>query len=221
MANGKITTIELKFVNAFLIEVADGFILVDTGAGIHWSALEKELLTAGCLPDKLKLVIITHGDFDHTGNCAKLQKTYHSRIAMHEGDRAMAERGERIERRMRTMRTKFLFLFRRLLNRPQDFDTFKPDMTLTEGQQLTAYGWDATVFHFPGHTRGSIGILTLDGSFFSGDTLTNSRKPDYAVLVENGAELQRSLSRLKTLPISTVYPGHGKPFDFRQIAATL
>ncbi|RLI67201.1 hypothetical protein DRO91_10540, partial [Candidatus Heimdallarchaeota archaeon] len=30
--------------------------------------LERELEKAGCKPGDLKLVVLTHGDFDHTGN---------------------------------------------------------------------------------------------------------------------------------------------------------
>jgi len=52
---------------------------------MFWETLENKLTTAGCLPGKLKLVIITHGDFDHTGNCAKLQQKYNCKIAMHKG----------------------------------------------------------------------------------------------------------------------------------------
>ncbi|HVN48678.1 MAG TPA: MBL fold metallo-hydrolase, partial [Bacteroidota bacterium] len=61
-------TLTFDFVNAYLLNVQDGFILIDTGFSMHWPRLEKELLHAGCLPDRLKLVLITHGDVDHIGN---------------------------------------------------------------------------------------------------------------------------------------------------------
>lgn len=64
--------ITLGFVNAFLIPAGDGYVLIDTGMDPQWEPLESQLLKAGCLPDKLKLVVLTHGDLDHTGNCAKL-----------------------------------------------------------------------------------------------------------------------------------------------------
>ena len=86
MKNEDITTIELTFVNAFLVKVKEEFVLIDTDLAMHWEKLESELMSAGCLPDKLKLVLITHGDFDHTGNCAKLQEKYKSPIAMHKDE---------------------------------------------------------------------------------------------------------------------------------------
>ncbi len=66
--------IDLGFVNAYLVKAGEGFILIDTGVPQQWARLEAVLLAAGCLPDKLKLVIITHGDIDHTGNGARLQQ---------------------------------------------------------------------------------------------------------------------------------------------------
>ena len=88
-----IKIIEMTFVNAFLVKVEDGFILSDTGLANFWEQLESELVSAGCVPGKLKLVIITHGDLDHTGNCAKLQEKYKCRIAIHKDDAPMVESG--------------------------------------------------------------------------------------------------------------------------------
>jgi glyoxylase-like metal-dependent hydrolase (beta-lactamase superfamily II) len=221
MKKEDIKIIEMTFVNAFLVKVIDGFILIDTGLAMFWEKLERELTSAGCLPGKLKLVIITHGDFDHTGNCAKLQEKYKCKIAMHKDDSAMAENLVFLKRKVRTLTGKIFFLLRRLKRRKFIFDKFKPDFYLTDGQQLNDYGLNATVIHIPGHTKGSIGILTDDGILFAGDTFTNRRKPDIATYIENSGELENSIARLKTMPIKTVYPGHGKPFEMEQIADKL
>jgi glyoxylase-like metal-dependent hydrolase (beta-lactamase superfamily II) len=44
--------------------------------------------------------------------------------------------------------------------RHMSFEKFKPDLYLTDGQNMNAYGLDAQILHIPGHTKGSIGILT-------------------------------------------------------------
>jgi len=93
MNKGDIITIELTFVNAFLVRVKEGYVLIDSGLGMHWTKLENELISYGCLPDKLKLVIITHGDFDHAGTCAKLQEKYKIKVAIHKDDSLMVENG--------------------------------------------------------------------------------------------------------------------------------
>jgi glyoxylase-like metal-dependent hydrolase (beta-lactamase superfamily II) len=213
--NGKIKTIELDFVNAYLLAAGDGFILIDTGMPCHWERLQAELKSAGCRPEKLKLVIITHADRDHTGNCARLQKEYQAKIAIHPDDAAMALTGISPKRRVRSWRAKLrLMLFK--LRKPA-YDTFKPDVLLGDGQSLQGYGLQAKIIHIPGHTKGSIAVLTEEGELFVGDTLVNTKQPDTATYIENPAELQASVAKLKALKVSKVYTGHGKPFLMEQL----
>jgi hydroxyacylglutathione hydrolase len=74
----EITTITLTLpfmmgtVNCYLIKAGDGFVLVDTGSRNRRAELERRLADAGCEPGKLRLIALTHGDFDHTGNVAYL-----------------------------------------------------------------------------------------------------------------------------------------------------
>jgi glyoxylase-like metal-dependent hydrolase (beta-lactamase superfamily II) len=216
MKKEDITIIELTFVNAFLVKVKDGFILIDTGLAMHWEKLKSELEAAGCVPGKLKLVILTHGDFDHIGNCRKLQEMYKCKVAMHKDDSLMAEEGVFVKRKVKTLAAKIFSLIRRLKRRKVVFDKFKPDLYLTDGQNFREYGFDATVVHIPGHTKGSVGILAGD-ILFAGDTFTNRRKPGTAVYIENSTDLANSLARLKAMSIKTIYPGHGKPFEMREL----
>ena len=221
MKKDDVTIIQMTFVNAFLVKVKEGFILIDTGLAMHWEKLESKLMSAGCLPDKLKLVVITHGDFDHTGNCARLQEKYKSKIAMHKDDLSMVEEGVSVKRKVRTLPAKIFFMLRRLKRRKFTFDKFKPDILLKDGQDLKEYGFNAKIIHIPGHTKGSIGIITEDGSLFAGDTFTNRKKPDIATYIENSGELKNSLSRLKKMNIKTIYPGHGNPFEMESIIRQL
>ena len=46
--NERIKIINLGFVNAFLVRVKDGFVLIDTGVAQQWKKLETELTSAGC-----------------------------------------------------------------------------------------------------------------------------------------------------------------------------
>ena len=221
MKKEDVTVIEMIFVNAFLVKVNEGFILIDSGLSMHWEKLENELRAAGCTPGKLKLVIVTHGDFDHTGNCAKLREKFNCKIAMHKDDAPMAENGIFLKRRVRTLPAKLFSLIRKLRRGKFTFDKFKPDIFLAAGQSLAEYGFDAKVIHIPGHTKGSIGILTGDGSLFAGDIFTNRKNPGKAVYIENEKELENSYARLKKMNITTIYPGHGKPFEMSLISHKL
>jgi len=205
--------IDLNMVNVFLLKGKNGFVLIDTGMGQHWERLESELISAGCLPDQLKLVVVTHGDFDHTGNCARLQEKYGTKIAMHQADSFIVENGMIEKREIRTLMGKLIMILAKWKYRKATFDKFKPDVYLEDGQNLESYGFDGKIIHLPGHTKGSIGILTPESDLFIGDTLTNMRKPDLSPFIDNYEELTKSLERLKKLNIKMVYPGHGKPFS--------
>ena len=199
-------------VNSYLIQTAEGFILIDTGSSNQRADLEDELRHAGCQPGNFRLIVITHGDFDHTGNAAYLRGKFDTKIAMHAEDAGMAERGD-----MFWNRKKGNPLFRILvpvLFRFKTPDRFTPDIALGEGDNLTEYGLDAKVLSIPGHSKGSIGILTADGELFCGDLLTNLERPVLNAIMDDGAVARKSIEKLKTQNVRVVYPGHGKPFPW-------
>jgi glyoxylase-like metal-dependent hydrolase (beta-lactamase superfamily II) len=165
----------LGHVNCYLIKSDAGFILIDTGATNQRAALEKELRTAGCQPGNLKLIILTHGDFDHTGNAAYLRQKFGAPLAMHPADFPMIERGD-----MFASRSNGNPIFKALapaLFRFSKSNRVTPDLRLTEEFDLAAYGHAAKVISLPGHSRGSIGILTSEGDCFAGDLLENTNNP--------------------------------------------
>ena len=63
-------------VNCYLIRTAAGHVLIDTGGSNARKELHRELESAGCTPGSLKLVILTHGDFDHIGNAAYFARDF-------------------------------------------------------------------------------------------------------------------------------------------------
>lgn len=214
--NDAIRVISLDFVNAYLLKTEGGYVLIDTGLPNQWERLKRELLSAGCLPGTLKLILITHGDWDHTGNVCRLREEYNALVAMHAGDVNQVENGVMLKRKVRPLSYRIIFTIRMLRRRLQKnkmhFPVFKPDILLSDGQSLENYGLAAKIIHIPGHTPGSIGILTDEGDLFAGDTFVNSRRPAAARIIENSCQLKHSLDRVKKLSIRTIYPGHGKPF---------
>jgi glyoxylase-like metal-dependent hydrolase (beta-lactamase superfamily II) len=199
-----------NYINCYLIKTDTGFILIDTGRASKRTKLEKELESAGCQPGNLKLIVLTHGDFDHTGNAAYLRKKFGTRIAMHYDDSGMAERGDMFwNRKNPNVLIRIMFdLFFGL----RKSDRFKPDLYIEDGYDLSGYEFGAKVLHLPGHSKGSIGILTADGNLFCGDLFMNMNQPAPTSLVDDLAELNSSIGKLKSLKINTVYPGHGKSF---------
>lgn len=193
--------------NCYLVKTDTGFILIDTGRASKRTKLEKELESVGCKPGNLNLIVLTHGDFDHTGNCAYLREKFGTKIAMHYDDSGMVERGDMFWKRKTDN-----ILARKIVNVLFRIRKFKPDFTINEGYDLSEYGLDAKVLHLPGHSQGSIGILTAGGDLFCGDLFMNTDKPALSSIIDDPAEANTSVEKLKSLRINTVYPGHGKPF---------
>ncbi len=225
----EITRLDFGGVNGYLLKTVDGFILVDTGITMEHSDLDRILEKADCRPRNLKLVLLTHGDIDHAGNCAYLREKYAAKIAMHPDDAGMVERGDMgWNRKSRSDRTSFLGRIIMLVSKvvvffskQARFDVFAPDIFLEEGQDLSGYGLDARVLHIPGHSKGSIGVLTSGGDLLCGDLLMNMVRPDLHFLIDDLADCKASLEKLKGFTIRTVYPGHGKPFALSEVSPRL
>lgn len=201
-------------VNCYLVETGSGFALIDTGGSNKRTELENELISAGCKPGNLDLIVLTHGDFDHTGNAAYLREKFGAKIAMHQDDAGMAEHGD-----MSWNRSSGGALFRiitPILMKFPKSNRFKPDFYVEEGTDLSEYGFDAQVLHLPGHSTGSIGILTAGGDLFCGDLLENLKEPATNSIMDDVAACEASLKRLQGLEISTVFPGHGQPFPMEE-----
>lgn len=201
-------------VNCYLINTTTGFVLIDSGVSSSRKEVLRQLLGAGCQPGTLKLIILTHGDFDHTGNAAYLRHAYGSKIAMHPGDLGMAEQGDMFFNRKQPN-----ILIRTLVPLLTGFgksQRFSPDVLVSDGDDLTGYGLDARVISIPGHSQGSIAILSGEADLFCGDLLENIKEPALGSLTDDMPSAKASLEKLTGLMIGMVYPGHGQPFPMSQ-----
>jgi hydroxyacylglutathione hydrolase len=203
-------------VNCYLVNNGEKFALIDTGRSAKRREIEKEIESAGCRPGDLKLILLTHGDFDHCGNAAYFREKFDTKIAMHSDDSGMVEYGDMTWNRKKPnviIRTLFgLFIN---LN---EADRFKPDIYIEDGDDLSDYEFEAKVIHIPGHSRGSVGFLTAAGDLYCGDLLANTDKPDIWSIIDDQAAADASIDKLKQIEIGTVYPGHGDPFPMAQFS---
>lgn len=217
----QITTIYSKYsflsVNCYLIRNDAGLFLVDCGIARAQAALVNDLEAAGCRPGNLKLILLTHGDLDHSGNCAALRRRYSARIAMHQSDLVNVQTGDMFANKNTppVARTIANGLF--AITGLSAFERFTPDLYLDGGQDLSEFGLKAAAIHVPGHSQGSLAFLTSEGDLFCGDLLENTKKPVSNSLADDANRLSASVLSLKEYPVKTVYPGHGKPFAWEQL----
>lgn len=215
----RLHAIGLAGVNCYLLAAGDGFVLIDTGKPESRAAIDERLSAAGCVVGALRLIVLTHGDYDHAGNAAHLGAKHGALVAMHHADAARVEQGD-WSSGMKPRPDKFPLLYRTMSRfiRPGAFDTFTPDLCLDDGQDLAEFDLAATVLHLPGHTRGSIGVLTSTGELFCGDLMDSMMgRPSLEFFIDDMPAAQASLAKLRELRVVTVYPGHGKPFRLEQV----
>jgi hydroxyacylglutathione hydrolase len=202
-------------VNSYLIATDTGFIMIDSGYSSRRKDLEIILENAGCRPGNLKLVILTHGDLDHIGNCAFLQNKFRAKITLHRDElEAVINSNMALNRKNKPplIAKMSLSLFSTLFKA----DSFNPEFFVKDGDNLSEYGLNASVLHIPGHSAGSIGILTAAGNLFCGDLLLNIDKPSATEILDDSTDLENSINKLRNLSFHTIYPGHGKPFSWEQ-----
>ncbi len=132
-----IETISLGGVNCYLIKEGENFFMIDSGFSSKRADLDKRLECAGCRRGNFKLIILTHGDFDHAGNGAYLREKYGPIIAIHRDDAKMVELGDiSVNRNARPDRVTLSFRVIRLLA-PMllpagQFEKFNPDILLED-----------------------------------------------------------------------------------------
>lgn len=93
-----------------------------------------------------------------------------------------------------------------------DYTVDHVDRSLAEGDTITWGGDALRVLHTPGHTPGSICLLSqAQRVLFSGDTLFAGGIGSTAFVLGDYPDMVRSCARLAQMdPALTVHPGHGR-----------
>jgi glyoxylase-like metal-dependent hydrolase (beta-lactamase superfamily II) len=163
-------------------------IAIDTAIpSLRWIASELEARAW-----RLRLIVSTHGHWDHVGDNAAVAAHTGARIAVHPLDRGRLEHPDP-------------------LWAPFDVPPSVPAVELVEGGEVRFGSIRLKVLHTPGHTEGSVCLLDADGGrMFSGDTLFAAGWGRVDLPGGNAEAMAASLGRLCDLdPALAVLPGHG------------
>ena len=216
----EIIKIKLSFSNAYLVKDRKAM-LVDAGAPNEADKILAAVKKAGVREQDIALLLHTHGHFDHAGSTAELKRRLGVPVAVHANDAFMLREGRNGEIKPRNLEAR---LIAALI--PNSFERSEPDILIEQELSLGEFGVDARILFTPGHTRGSISIIT-DQDAIIGDVLMGGwlggawlgARPNYHYYIDDLEQLHASLKRIMDLKPARLHVGHGGPLSLAAVAA--
>ena len=126
----------------YLIVTPAGNILVNTGVNDSAGQIIASIEKLGFKFSDIKLLLATHGHWDHVGAMGEIKRLTGAKLMMHEADASLLEEGGNSDYRF-----------------PQGRGTIsepvKVDRRLKEGDKVEFGGMVFDILHHPGHTKGA------------------------------------------------------------------
>jgi glyoxylase-like metal-dependent hydrolase (beta-lactamase superfamily II) len=195
--------IELEIVNAYVLDTADGRVLVDTGLPNTQEALSSALQSIG--GPAPELLILTHAHLDHVGGLPALGDI---RVAAHTEEAALLAKGE-TARDLVPLEHCPPDLREQIKHKPT-VDPVDVDVRLNDGDTVPGFP-SLKVIHTPGHSAGHISLLWdhAGGVLITGDAAANFGQPLPPPVAED-IELTLATTRaLSALDFQGAVFGHG------------
>jgi glyoxylase-like metal-dependent hydrolase (beta-lactamase superfamily II) len=174
--------------NCYLLQAPEGAILFDAPDGAcEW------LKSRGIAP---KLLLLTHGHFDHVPDVAKIRRRFGCEIGCHADTVPMISDPE----------------FFRNYGFQLEIEPAEPDFLIEETPQRSFLGLQLEVLDVPGHSPGSLCFHCREGKLLvGGDVLFNGGVGRWDLPGGDGELLFRGI-KTKLFPLGdevVVLPGHG------------
>lgn len=150
---------------------------------------------------ELKMILLTHGHFDHTGAVADLKEQTGAKVYIHAKDECMLDD---------TIKNVAY------LCPDYSYKPFTADVLLSGGDIIRLDEVEFSVMSTPGHTAGSV-VFFADNCIFAGDTIFEGSAGRTDFYSGDYIAQRNSLARLAALREDClIYPGHGGTTTLKQ-----
>jgi hydroxyacylglutathione hydrolase len=211
--------------HCYLIE-GESIIMIDGGAPKQAKGFVKAIERLSIKPEDIRLIVLTHGHWDHIGSAKEIKDLTTAKLALHQEER------DWLEKSLKPLPpgvTAWGKIFVRIMGMFMPFvhvPATEVDIVLGDGEfPLVEYGIPGKIVHTPGHSLGSVSVLLENGDTFVGDLAMSEFplrfSPGLPILAEDMQKVRESWKLLMEAGAETIYPAHGKPFSVNIIRNAL
>eukprot|EP01080_Neovahlkampfia_damariscottae_P003381 gene3381-5926_t len=212
------------FVNSFLHPIPDSkYILIDTLSQGKEINILGGMASRGIKTFEVLFIFITHHHFDHAGNAKTMVDASRAKIGVPKSEIKYIAEGVSGPRPLI-----FQPILKKLMSYiPKSYDPsntpFNVDYKLNGDEVLKEFN-NVKIISTPGHTNGSLSLVTESGDCFIGDVLSGAPfTVNYPMLhwfraFEDFTQLKGSIKKLlNEKSCKLFFPGHGMPFTRKSL----
>ncbi|VDN47107.1 conserved membrane protein of unknown function [Petrocella atlantisensis] len=211
--------------NLYLIEILDGYLLVDTGYREQYDDFCKKLDKHQIRLNEITYVFLTHAHDDHAGFLNQILEATKAKVILHPEAVSRLQSGQNsfeggCSSKLAWSFCKIMKWFGKGDHKYQPVNAFDRYLIVNqENKQQIETLLGAEIIELPGHTEDSIGLLYNNHVLFSGDATMNGFPSRHHVIIwiENLIDYKNTWEKMAKLDYSKIYPSHGSPFRKKQL----
>jgi hydroxyacylglutathione hydrolase len=215
--NISIYPIPLGVDQGYIIQ-GEGVVMIDGGAPKKAKAFIKGIKKTLIKPEAIKLLILTHGHWDHIGSAKDIKEITGARIAMHKREKGWLEQSLKPLPPGVTLWGKIFATIMAMFMPFVHIPATNVDIIFGDEEfSLAEFGIAGKVISTPGHSPGSVSIVLETGDAFVGDLAMNAfplrLSPGLPIFAEDLQKVKDSWKLLLDYGAKMIYPAHGNPFS--------
>lgn len=216
----------MGYVNTYLIQGTDGWVLLDTGWNDEESfeALSGQLKEIGLSFSDIRLIIVTHIHPDHFGQAGRVQQLSGASLAVHEVEKGYLDSkllwanliSQEIEAWLRSNGVPAEYVITGMnssIEMQHLLPEANPDVALSDGETISTGIFELQVIWTPGHSPGHICLYEpANRLLFTGDHILPEITPNISIHTESHedplSDYIKSLKKLWNLDMEVGLPAH-------------